>query len=540
MAQPTPYNRQFNFQNQQAQTPTTPLPADEVDNELNAVKVTIDQTLANLAKIQRDDGALKNGIVTQDTLSDSLSIGFTLRGPWTLTVNYVVGDGVTFGDSFYRALLANLSTNLNRPDVDPATWEEVADFAVISADAAASAAAALASENAAAASAAAASGSATAADGSADAAAASATAADGSADAAAVSAATAANLIGGTVTQAVRWDVAQSLSATEKVQARDNISATSLPQLQSFYSTLALELAESRTSAVRAGPDGNGLYDGFGGLTHVDVAGATNLSTTIAGELRPTTTGATSGGSATPGGSSSFTGLIIGDRGWSVTNGKTVTKIGMHSSTAHTDAKVGIVRRDSAGNYTIIGAFESFSHPGSGWADKTLSSPIVIPATGTFYAVVFSGSTGPWSSASSSRMFIASSASSGTLPGVTEDTGNTVATRVEYAGTPNQITVTSADIPLSEIPDWGRVLAFVDRGGGVLNSEIHFSLSRDGADYTEVTTAEKYARADGVVVSSDIVDLSSIASGVEARWKITTTAAVPLRILAVGIEFGRY
>lgn len=234
MAQPQPYNRQFNFADQQALTPTAPLPGVQVDAELNAVKLTFDQTLANLAKIQRDDGALKNGIVTQDSLADSLSIGFTLRGAWLVGVNYIVGDGVTYDSKFYRALVASLSTSLNRPDLDTATWEEVADFAVISAEAAASAAAALASENAAAASASAASsfataasGSASAASGSADASAASAVAADASADAAAASAQEAANLIGGTVTQAVRWDVAQSLSSGEKLQARQNIGTTS-------------------------------------------------------------------------------------------------------------------------------------------------------------------------------------------------------------------------------------------------------------------------------------------------------------------------
>ncbi|MGO4673822.1 hypothetical protein AB4Z40_13080 [Bosea sp. 2YAB26] len=229
MAQPQPYDRQFNFQDFQSQNPTSPLPGDQVDAEFNSVKVTIDQTLVNLKKLQRDDGALKNGIVTNDSLSPSLSIGFTLQGPWELGANYVVGDGVTFGDSFYRALVANLSTNLNRPDVDAVTWEEVADFAVISADAAASAAAALASQNAAAGSAAAAAGSATAAadsattaGGFATAAAGSAAAADASADAAAASALDAANTVGD-ATDAVRWDVVQSLTAPQKLQARSNI-----------------------------------------------------------------------------------------------------------------------------------------------------------------------------------------------------------------------------------------------------------------------------------------------------------------------------
>lgn len=230
MAQPTPYDRQFSFQDFQAQEPTTPLPGDEVDGELNAVKVTLDQTLVNLAKIQRDDGALKNGIVTQDSLSDSLSIGFTLRGEWQEGVNYYLSDGVTVGSKFYRATASALSTAGNAPGQPDAPWLQVADFTEATSEAAASAAAALASENAAAGSASAAASSASAAassagaaSGSASGAAASASDASDSADAAAASAAEAANLIGGTVTQAVRWDTPQSLTSPQKTQARDNI-----------------------------------------------------------------------------------------------------------------------------------------------------------------------------------------------------------------------------------------------------------------------------------------------------------------------------
>lgn len=127
MAQPTPYDRQFNFSNQQALTPTAPLPAGEVDNELNSVKVTIDQTLVNLAKIQRDDGALQNGIVTQDSLSSSLSIGFTFRGTWVTATNYLVSDGVSVGSIFYKAKSSHLSSALNQPP-NATFWDPIANF----------------------------------------------------------------------------------------------------------------------------------------------------------------------------------------------------------------------------------------------------------------------------------------------------------------------------------------------------------------------------------------------------------------------------
>lgn len=136
MAQPQPYNRQFNFADQQAQTPSAPLPGTQVDAELNSVKLTLDQTLTNLAKLQRDDGALRNGIVTKESLSPSLSIGFTLRGEWQSGVNYYLGDGVTFeGDKFYRATASALSNAGNAPDQPGAPWELVADFTAATQDA---------------------------------------------------------------------------------------------------------------------------------------------------------------------------------------------------------------------------------------------------------------------------------------------------------------------------------------------------------------------------------------------------------------------
>jgi len=135
VAQPTPYNRAYSFTAFQQATPTTPLPGDKVDLELNGVKITLDQLLANLALIQRDDGALKNGIVTKESLASSLSIGFTFRGIWASGVNYIVGDGVSKGSKFYICQVANTSAPSNDPSIDLVTWEVAADFTAAATDA---------------------------------------------------------------------------------------------------------------------------------------------------------------------------------------------------------------------------------------------------------------------------------------------------------------------------------------------------------------------------------------------------------------------
>lgn len=275
MAQPQPYNRQFNFADQQAQTPSAPLPGTQVDAELNAVKLTSDQTLANLARIQRDDGALRNGIVTQDSLSPSLSIGFTLRGEWAPGVNYLESDGVTANSKFYKATASHLSTNDNAPEDPGAPWLLLADFTELAADAAASAAAAQGSADAAAASASAAGNSAGAAALSADSAASSAGAASGSADAAAASAAAAAqsvidaaNVVGDG-TGAVRWDVVQSLTTPQKLQTRQNVGITATGDAV----VTADDLSELQTAV--------GVSEFIKGL--LDDANAASAQTTLGG-----------------------------------------------------------------------------------------------------------------------------------------------------------------------------------------------------------------------------------------------------------------
>jgi hypothetical protein len=71
MAQPTPYTRQYNFTNFATLNPTQPPPGVSLDAEFSAVKTTIDQTLANLRLIQRDDGQISN-----------ISVGFSWWRQW--------------------------------------------------------------------------------------------------------------------------------------------------------------------------------------------------------------------------------------------------------------------------------------------------------------------------------------------------------------------------------------------------------------------------------------------------------------------------
>lgn len=128
MAQPTPYDRYTNFGQEQALAPSAPLRGIAVDAELDRVKQTTDEVLGNLALVQRDDGQLANETVGAEQLKPSLSIGFTLRGAWEPATNYILGDGVTYLNAFYRALTSHLSVVDETPDTATTDWQLLVDF----------------------------------------------------------------------------------------------------------------------------------------------------------------------------------------------------------------------------------------------------------------------------------------------------------------------------------------------------------------------------------------------------------------------------
>jgi hypothetical protein len=133
VAQPTPYSRQYNFTNFQTVSPTTPLPANYVDLELNTIKATLDQTLNNLKLIQRDDTALASASVGKDQLKAEVSIGINPPSPWITAKAYVIGDTVTIGGKFYRCLASHTS-GVFATDLAALDWSLIIDFNTVAFD----------------------------------------------------------------------------------------------------------------------------------------------------------------------------------------------------------------------------------------------------------------------------------------------------------------------------------------------------------------------------------------------------------------------
>lgn len=108
MAQPPPYVPVHSFVADSATLAN--FPGQALDVEFQDVKTTTDAIRANLALIQRDDGALANGSVTFDTLALSLqSNGLAGAAAWVTGLAYAVGAPVYQSNNLYRCLVAHTS-----------------------------------------------------------------------------------------------------------------------------------------------------------------------------------------------------------------------------------------------------------------------------------------------------------------------------------------------------------------------------------------------------------------------------------------------
>lgn len=127
MAQPSPYNRAFNFSNYQAQNPTLPLPGAQVDIELSRLKAVTDEIRSVIAALQRDDLALSNRSVGYDQLKTEVNIGVNPPSSWATATNYIARDSVFKDQKFYICETSHVSGTF-ATDLATGKWELIADF----------------------------------------------------------------------------------------------------------------------------------------------------------------------------------------------------------------------------------------------------------------------------------------------------------------------------------------------------------------------------------------------------------------------------
>ena len=134
MGQPRAYTRQYNFTDFQTTSPSNPLPATQVDLELNTAKLTLDDLNTNIALLQRDDGKLLNASVHKDAFdAGALALlnadGFKPRGSWSSGVAYAVNDLIDFNNATYLATSAHTSSSAFSTDLST-NWVLLANAAI--------------------------------------------------------------------------------------------------------------------------------------------------------------------------------------------------------------------------------------------------------------------------------------------------------------------------------------------------------------------------------------------------------------------------
>lgn len=104
MSQPPEYERQYSFTGYSQANPAALIPGAKIDQELNAAKQTMDAIRANLALIQRDDGALANDSVGVDQMKPEVTLGLNAVEDWVSGEAYVPNNGVWYEGKLYRCL----------------------------------------------------------------------------------------------------------------------------------------------------------------------------------------------------------------------------------------------------------------------------------------------------------------------------------------------------------------------------------------------------------------------------------------------------
>ncbi|MEY9506913.1 hypothetical protein ABIE87_006471 [Bradyrhizobium diazoefficiens] len=108
MSQPPPYTPAHSFVSDSSTLAN--FPGQALDVEFNDIKTTTDAIRANLALIQRDDGALANNSITYDQLSVALqTAGLQPATLWIVGFTYPVGYNVIQSANLYRCLIAHTS-----------------------------------------------------------------------------------------------------------------------------------------------------------------------------------------------------------------------------------------------------------------------------------------------------------------------------------------------------------------------------------------------------------------------------------------------
>ena len=130
-----PYIKTTDFQEFQNVNPNNPLPATDVDRELENVELTIDEIRQRLQMIQRDDGQVANRTIGIEQLKAELISGVNPPELWEPTTIYVQGDSVVTLSAWYFCEVDHLSSEEFNDDLTAGYWRVLIDLTIPTQDA---------------------------------------------------------------------------------------------------------------------------------------------------------------------------------------------------------------------------------------------------------------------------------------------------------------------------------------------------------------------------------------------------------------------
>lgn len=130
MSQPAEYDVSHTFISDQANASW--FPGTALDTEFNNIATVTDQIRANMALIQRDDGALANGSVTFNSLSPTLqTAGLQPLTVWAAGTHYAVPQCVIINSTLYQCAIGH-TASVFATDLTAGDWTKLADLTILS------------------------------------------------------------------------------------------------------------------------------------------------------------------------------------------------------------------------------------------------------------------------------------------------------------------------------------------------------------------------------------------------------------------------
>lgn len=130
MANPPPYQRGYSFQGHQAANPDDPLPGTKVDQEFDSAAASTAALAAAIQDVRREDGALRNGIVTPESLEPNVRAMVDGTGVAAAAASAAAAAGsATAAEGFAEAAVIAAGGAQNSAEAAAGSAQDAADAA---------------------------------------------------------------------------------------------------------------------------------------------------------------------------------------------------------------------------------------------------------------------------------------------------------------------------------------------------------------------------------------------------------------------------